>query len=289
MSKPETPCHPDCYVGAGGSILHAPGCTKNAPKAEAPRIVPGDEHVPPGDRTWRTLICRCGHTADTHASVPPLTPSRCGECMCADWNPKAEAPPTPKRCGVCGNALVQHRVYMRPDSWVCVKSGCPAWRWDGEPAPPAPPAPKCNHAKIDPSQPCDVCPPAPVSEPPIDWKRVLKFANEYEDDWTPGDLPNASRAILSLIAENAALKAQNAALEAESARRLSLVQQYEVELSKAKRDNAPLTAELARLRAAADRVVKHRNKHYRDVRETVDALESVLARSLRAAREAGKA
>lgn len=52
--------------------------------------------------------------------------------------------------------------------------------------------------------------------------------------------------------------------------------------------NATLTAELERLRAAADRVVKHRNKHYRDVRETVDALESVLARSLRAAREAGK-
>lgn len=51
-------------------------------------------------------------------------------------------------------------------------------------------------------------PPAPVSEPSIDWKRVLKFANEYEDDWTPGDLPNASRAILSLIADNTALKAQ---------------------------------------------------------------------------------
>lgn len=90
MSKPETPCHPDCYVGAGGSILHAPGCTKNATKAEAP--------------------------------------------------------PAPKWCGVCGSVLVRHRVYMRPDSWVCVKSGCLAWRWDGEPVPSAPKSVDKNHA-----------------------------------------------------------------------------------------------------------------------------------------------
>lgn len=87
-----------CRCPAGSKsvrLIPCPSYCPNAPKAEAPRIVPGDEHVPPGDRTWRTLICRCGHTADTHASVPPLTPSRCGECMCADWNPKAEAPPAP--------------------------------------------------------------------------------------------------------------------------------------------------------------------------------------------------
>ena len=38
-----------------------------------------------------------------------------------------------KRCGACGSLLVLHKVFARPDSWVCVKAGCPAWRWDGEP------------------------------------------------------------------------------------------------------------------------------------------------------------
>lgn len=41
-------------------------------------------------------------------------------------------PETPKRCGVCGSELRLNRVFARPDSWVCVKAGCPAWRWDGE-------------------------------------------------------------------------------------------------------------------------------------------------------------
>lgn len=37
-----------------------------------------------------------------------------------------------KRCGACGSLLVLHKVFARPDSWVCVRAGCPAWRWDGE-------------------------------------------------------------------------------------------------------------------------------------------------------------
>lgn len=47
-------------------------------------------------------------------------------------------PETPKRCGVCGSELQLNRVFAMPDSWVCVKAGCPAWRWDGEPVPSAP-------------------------------------------------------------------------------------------------------------------------------------------------------
>ena len=36
----------------------------------------------------------------------------------------------PKRCGACGRLLVLNKVFARPDSWVCVKAGCPAWRWE---------------------------------------------------------------------------------------------------------------------------------------------------------------
>lgn len=321
VSKPETPCW--CEE-------HKPGC---APKAEAeapPEVLRFCSHgyVPACPECKRAEAPPAPKQHFVGQPVwegdrPDDYPHENGNyvCMCADCGKSFMGHKRRVQCRVCAAAPApkcnewcrgdDHNHYCPYRSGVC-KSACPICR----PHEPAPPAPKCNHAKIDPSQPCDVCPPAPVSE--VESSELCACLAEYgEASHIRGSIPACGyeaapvsepprckrviypdgptcaediRALLDqinslkldrseVIRDNTALKAQNAALEAERDNLRMLL---------AGSDYARVVAELARLRAAADRVVKHRNKHYRDVRETVDALESVLARSLRAAREGKK-
>ena len=76
----------------------------------------------------------------------------------------------------------------------------------GQPAPPQDAEP-CNHRRIDPSQPCDVCAPGQPKgseEPPIDFELADRWAREpvlpITVEWNREVLVNAARAYLSLAA-----------------------------------------------------------------------------------------
>ena len=176
--------------------------------------------------------------------------------------------------------------------------GCP-----NAPKPAEPPACGC-HGPCGSADCCERCGEpqgSDGSEPPIDWE-----AAEGNARWWVANLPKVdlshklARAYLALKSERDALRAgvdfQKTMRAATITRNMDLQGQNNALLA----ENAALKAENMRLayghaelqdkvdalRARMEaltvvgrRVVKRRNKHYKDVRDSVDALETVLAKN----------
>ena len=283
MSKPETPQIIDIMGALKASLAAHPNAKPNAPKAEAPKpetpCQPGcmTTHGRGGDIISHARYCQNANPV-CRVEDEPWCSMEGGKHhpACADA-PKAEAPPKPEEWqslhdGVWGKCECLN-ADRRSDS------SFPHRIKPEEPAPPAP---------IDINEPshnqgcedgfCTHGKPAPhanVSEPLVHPTVALEDVLKQELE----ECRQAKEAAeLDSSASIAAL--QEAHDHAQEGLKSARKQEGEM-----RQKIAALTTELERLRFAADRVVKHRNKHYRDVRETVDTLEAVLAR---AAREAGE-
>lgn len=180
--------------------------------------------------------CACGHTNFDHSEagcLVSLPDEDGGFCPClepmvrlgkihAPACPKNAKPTEPQGSEVCLHGLCE--VVPDPGKSHCLK----------------------HTVKPEPTQ--------PKSEPPIDLEMPLRDAEKWVASGPPNSMWNAGQvkdyriaeALLALEAERDALAAQLMEREEESARRLSLIQQYEAMVPALKAENAELRAKVER-------------------------------------------